>query len=72
MAALVEAASDLPQSTVQNVQNPEGGVLRMATYQERKNRHGKRRVRAIVRLEGFPVQSRTFERKTDAKLTCPL
>jgi len=39
----------------------------MATIQERKDKEGKVRYRAIVRMKGHPPQSATFKRKTDAK-----
>ena len=39
----------------------------MAVIQERKDKNGKIRYRALVRLKGYPAQSATFERKTDAK-----
>jgi len=39
----------------------------MATIQERKDKEGKVRYRAIVRMKGHPPQSATFQRKTDAK-----
>jgi len=38
----------------------------MATIQVRKTRDGQTRYRVQVRLEGYPQQSRTFERKRDA------
>lgn len=40
----------------------------MATIQERVGQNGKIKYRALVRLHGFPEQSGTFDRKTDAKL----
>jgi len=39
----------------------------MATIQERKNTAGKTNYRVQVRLKGFPTQTATFDRKTDAK-----
>lgn len=39
----------------------------MATIQERKSRDGKTTYRVQVRLKGHPIQSATFDRKTDAK-----
>ena len=39
----------------------------MATIQERQSSDGKVRYRVQVRLKGHPVQTATFERKTDAK-----
>ena len=39
----------------------------MATIQQLKQKDGKARYRAQVRLRGFPSQSAYFERKTDAK-----
>ena len=42
----------------------------MATIEERQTTDGKTHFRAKVRLRGYPAQSRTFERKTDAK-RCP-
>lgn len=39
----------------------------MATIQERKNNAGKINYRVQVRLKGFPTQTATFDRKTDAK-----
>lgn len=38
----------------------------MATIEKRKNQTGKITYRAKVRLKGFPTQSATFNRKTDA------
>lgn len=39
----------------------------MATIETRRNEDGTIGYRAKVRLKGFPSQSATFERKTDAK-----
>ncbi len=39
----------------------------MAYIETRKDKNGKTRYRSQVRLKGFPTQSATFERKTDAK-----
>lgn len=39
----------------------------MATIQERTSSDGKTKYRVIVRLKGYPPQSATFDRKTDAK-----
>lgn len=39
----------------------------MAVIQERKDKNGKIKYRALVRLKGYPPQSATFERRTDAK-----
>lgn len=39
----------------------------MAYIQERKTDDGKLHYRVQIRLKGFPTQSATFERKTDAK-----
>ncbi len=39
----------------------------MATIRERKTGNGEVRYQAQVRLKGFPLQSATFNRKTDAK-----
>ena len=39
----------------------------MATIQERKSANGKVSYRVQIRLKGHPVQTATFERKTDAK-----
>lgn len=39
----------------------------MATIQERTTDDGKVRYRVVVRLKGFPSQSATFRRKTDAR-----
>jgi integrase len=39
----------------------------MAYIQERTTKDGKKRFRVQVRLKGYPVQTETFERKTDAK-----
>ncbi|MCK4870028.1 MAG: site-specific integrase [Gammaproteobacteria bacterium] len=39
----------------------------MATIQERKARDGSVTIRVLVRLKGYPVQSASFKRKTDAK-----
>jgi integrase len=40
----------------------------MAYIQERKTEDGKTHFRVQIRLRGFPTQTATFERKTDAKL----
>jgi integrase len=40
----------------------------MAYIQERKGRDGKPCYRVQVRLRGYPIQTATFERRTDAKL----
>lgn len=39
----------------------------MAHIEEREDANGKRRYRAQIRMKGYPTQSATFERKTDAK-----
>ena len=39
----------------------------MATIETRRNADGAIGYRAKVRLKGFPSESATFERKTDAK-----
>ena len=39
----------------------------MANIQERKSKDGKASYKVVVRLKGFPTQTATFERKTDAK-----
>jgi hypothetical protein len=39
----------------------------VANIQERKSKDGKTSYRVQVRLKGFPPQTATFERKTDAK-----
>lgn len=39
----------------------------MAVIQERKSSDGKIKYRVLIRMRGFPPQSATFERKTDAK-----
>lgn len=39
----------------------------MATIQERIDKDGKTKYRALVRMKGYPPQSATFARKTDAK-----
>lgn len=39
----------------------------MATIQERRDENGKTRYRAMVRLKGFPPESETFDRKSDAR-----
>lgn len=39
----------------------------MAVIQERKTSDGKIKFRVLVRLKGYPTQSATFDRKTDAK-----
>jgi integrase len=39
----------------------------VAVIQERLSSDGKKKYRALVRLKGFPPQSATFERKTDAR-----
>ena len=38
----------------------------MATITERTTKDGGKRYRAEVRLKGYPAQSATFRRKTDA------
>lgn len=40
----------------------------MASIFERKDKDGKIRYRVQIRLRGYPPQSETFERKTDAKI----
>lgn len=39
----------------------------MATIQERKTQDGKVTCRVQVRLKGYPPQTATFSRKTDAR-----
>ena len=39
----------------------------MAVIEERKTGDGKTKYRALIRLKGYPPQSATFDRKTDAK-----
>ena len=39
----------------------------MAHIQERKTKDGRTRYRALVRLKGYPAQTVTFQRKTDAR-----
>lgn len=39
----------------------------MATIEERKTKDGKTSYRVRIRLKGFPQQTETFERKTDAR-----
>jgi integrase len=39
----------------------------MGTIQARKTKKGETMYRALVRLKGYPIQSETFARKTDAK-----
>ena len=39
----------------------------MAVIQERTSSTGKKKYRALIRLKGYPPQSATFDRKTDAK-----
>jgi len=39
----------------------------MAVIQERKDSSGKIKYRVLIRLKGYPAQSATFDRKTDAK-----
>ena len=39
----------------------------MAIIEERKNSKGEKSYRAKVRLKGFPIQTATFARKTDAR-----
>lgn len=39
----------------------------MAAIQERKTSDGKTKYRALIRLKGYPPQSATFDRKTDAR-----
>jgi integrase len=39
----------------------------MAVIQTRESSDGKKKYRALVRLKGYPPQSATFDRKTDAK-----
>lgn len=40
----------------------------MASIQERKDGHGKIHFRVQIRLKGFPPETASFERKTDAKI----
>lgn len=40
----------------------------MATIQTRTTQDGETRYKAVIRLKGFPTQTATFQRKTDAKL----
>lgn len=40
----------------------------MPTYESRKDKTGKNRIRAKVRVAPFPTEYRTFDRKEDAKL----
>ena len=40
----------------------------MATILERIDSKGKKSYQAKVRIKGYPIQSKTFERKTDAKI----
>ena len=42
--------------------------LNMAYIQERPGKDDKPNFRVQIRLRGYPVQTATFERKTDAKL----
>lgn len=39
----------------------------MANIQERKSKDGKTTYRAQIRLKGYPSQTATFSRKTDAR-----
>lgn len=39
----------------------------MGTFKERKDKNGKTRFQVIIRKKGFPTQTATFLRKTDAK-----
>ena len=39
----------------------------MATIEERLTKDGEKRYRVLVRLRGYPTQTATFERKTDAR-----
>ena len=39
----------------------------MATIQERTDKNGKTKYRALIRMKGYPPQSATFDRKTDAR-----
>ena len=40
----------------------------MASYMERKTKDGQVKHTALVRVKGYPRQTATFSRKTDAKL----
>lgn len=40
----------------------------MAYIEERKDKSGNTRYRVLIRVKGFPPQSKTFQRKTDAKI----
>jgi integrase len=40
----------------------------MANIQERKTKDGQTHYRALIRLKGYPTQTATFHRKTDARL----
>ncbi|WP_085942624.1 hypothetical protein [Acidovorax sp. NO-1] len=42
----------------------------MAAIRERKDQNGKVSYQAQVRIQGYPPQSKTFLRKTDAKQWC--
>ena len=39
----------------------------MASIEKRRSKNGKITYRAKIRLKGYPPQSATFERKTDAR-----
>jgi integrase len=40
----------------------------MAYFQEREDKDGNTRYRVLIRVKGYPPQSKTFSRKTDAKI----
>lgn len=40
----------------------------MAYTEERKDSKGNIRYRVLIRIKGYPAQSKTFTRKTDAKI----
>lgn len=40
----------------------------MANFEERRDKDGNIRYRVLIRVKGFPAKSKTFARKTDAKI----
>lgn len=54
----------LGQGSIKSIERMEN----MAYIEERKDKNGNTRFRVLIRVKGFPTQSKTFARKTDAKI----